>query len=249
MHLSSKQALGKILKNNLYYYGLKNYSKRLLRKLQKGELISKILKKKEFYNGTFKTTYETLDPRWDTELLIEVFLNKFKIINEKKSKYSLVDMCTGTGIIGISLLKEIPSLRCEFVDISHKALQVAKTNIRHHKLWHKSKISKIPLEKFPNKNIDFFVSNPPYLLKSEIKINNNYLKYDPFIALYGGKDGLHFYREIAKYVVKNVKYFVVIEIDDNRCEEIKLIFIEAGLKNIEIFKYIDNLNRVLYGEI
>jgi release factor glutamine methyltransferase len=249
MHTSSKLALGKLLKNNIYYYALKNYSKRLLKKLKKGELLSKIFKKKEFYNGTFKTTYDTLDPRWDTELLIEVFLEKFKLINNNKRFYTLVDMCTGTGVIGISLLKEIRSLRCEFVDISHKALQVCKTNIRNHKLWHKSKINKISLMDYPNKQIDFFVSNPPYLLKSEIEKNNSYLKYDPFIALYGGKDGLDFYRTIASYVVKNVKYFIVIEIDDTRTEEIKSIFIKAGVKNIEIFKYIDNLNRVLYGEI
>lgn len=244
MHELSKIALKKLLPGSLYNYGLKNYSKRLLCKLKKGELLSKILKKKEFYKGVFKTTYNTLDPRWDTELLIEVFLEKFKNINEK-NKYTLVDMCTGTGIIGISLLEEIPSLRCEFVDISHKALQVCKTNIRNHKLWHKSKVTKCPLENFSNKNIDFFVSNPPYLLKSEIVNNRNYLKYDPFIALYGGKDGLYFYRKISEYIWLNVNYFSVIEIDHNRSEEIKSIFENKGFY-VEIFKYVDNLNRILY---
>jgi release factor glutamine methyltransferase len=248
MHESSKNSLKKLLPNSLYNYGLKNYSKRLVSQLKKGKLISKILKKKDFYKSTFKTTYDTLDPRWDTELLIDVFLEKFKLI-PVKNKYTLVDMCTGTGIIGLSLLMEIEKLRCEFVDISHKALMVCKKNIRSHKLWHKSKITKLSIEKFPNKNIDFFVSNPPYLLKSEIEINKNYLQYDPFISLYGGPDGLYFYRIIAKYIKINVNYFGVIEIDHNRTEEIKEIFTHEGLKNIQIFKYTDGLNRILYCEI
>lgn len=247
MHTSSIKAIKKLLPASLYNYALKNYSKRLLVGLKKGKLLSKILKEKYFYKGKFKTTYNTLDPRWDTELLIEVFVNKFKLINNKKDKYKLVDMCTGTGIIGISLLEEIPTLRCEFVDISHKALQVCKTNIRNHKLWHKSKVNKISLENFPNKNIDFFVSNPPYLLKSEIKINSD-LQYDPFISLYGGDDGLYFYKKIANYIKLNINYFGVIEIDNTRCEEIKLIFANEGLKNIEIFK-INNLYRILYCEV
>ena len=248
MHLTSQQAIKKLVPMSLYNYAIKNHSKRLIQKLKKGELLSKILQKKDFYKGTFKTTYNTLDPRWDTELLIEVFINKFKLINNKKHKYTLVDMCTGTGIIGISLLEEITSLRCEFVDISHKALQVCKENIRNHKLWHKAKISKISIDDYPNKKLDFYVSNPPYLLKSEIKTNYDYLKYDPFIALYGGNDGLYFYKKIATYIKLNVNYFAVIEIDDTRTEEIKEIFTDAGLKNIEIFKYNEDLNRILYCE-
>jgi release factor glutamine methyltransferase len=247
MHESSIISLKKLIPVSLHKYAIENYSKKLLIQLKKGKIISKILKEKYFWNSKFKTTYDTLDPRWDSEILIEIFITKFKNINVIQDKYTLVDICTGTGILGISLMTEIKKLRTEFIDISHKALQVCKKNIRNHKIWHKSKVNKISFEKYIDldKNKDFLISNPPYLLKDEI---NESLKDDPYISLYGGNDGLYFYNLLAKYIKKNVKYFAIIEIDHMRSDLIINIFYRTGLKNIQIFKDYGGLNRCLYCE-
>jgi release factor glutamine methyltransferase len=248
MHNLSLISIKKLLPISLHKYAIENYSKKLLMNLKKGRTISKILKEKYFWNSKFKTTYNTLDPRWDSEILIDIFISKFKNINTKQEKYTILDMCTGTGILGISLMGEITKLRCEFVDINHKALQVCKNNIRSHKLWHKSKINKTSLEDYIklDKYKDFLISNPPYLLKSEI---NNSLKEDPYISLYGGEDGLYFYRLLAVYIKKYIKYFAVIELDSSRCDLIVNIFYKNKLKNIQVFKDYGGLNRCLYCEV
>jgi HemK-like putative methylase len=157
----------------------------------------------------------------------------------------LMDMCCGTGAIGISLLMEKDNFRGIFVDISHKALQVCKHNIRHHRLWHKSKIIKKSLSLMKDRAVDFLVSNPPYLLLEEIR-SNKILKQDPFISLYGGKDGLFFYHLLSWYIKKNVKYFACVEIDHNRKEDIYKIFQLGEFLEIKIFKDMNGLDRVLY---
>lgn len=230
------------LPSYLIQYGIANYSKRLLQGLKKGHLLSKLLKEKYFWKSCFKTTTDTLDPRSDTETLLEIFLDKYKHYD---GKYKLMDMCCGTGVIGISLLMEKANLRGYFVDISHKALQVCKFNIRKHKLWHKSTIIKKPMELMEPMEMDFLVSNPPYLLEQEIN-GNEILKQDPKIALYGGTDGLYFYRILSKYIKNNVKYFACVEIDANRKEEIYAIFQKENFMEIAIFKDINGLSRVLY---
>lgn len=241
--------LNKYLPNCLINYAISRYSKKMLKYLKKGFILSKILKEKYFWNGVFKTTFDTLDPRNDTETLIEVFLQHYNELNiDTKDKCKLMDMCCGTGAIGISLLTELPNLRGYFIDISHKAIQVCKHNIRYHKLWHKTKIIQLALEKTPNISVDFLVSNPPYLLKQEIK-NNKILEQDPFISLYGGKDGLYFYKLLSIYIKNNVKYFACIEIDHYRKAEILNIFQQQNFSNISVFLDISGLARVLYIHI
>jgi release factor glutamine methyltransferase len=237
-------SLKKYLPSSLINYALENYSKRMLQQLKKGKLLSKILKEKYFWKSKFKTTYNTLDPRSDTETLLEVFLEKYQDFADKEL-YTIIDMCCGTGAIGISLLMELDNLRGEFVDISHKALQVCKYNIRQHKLWHKTKIIKKSLEEIENRKVDFLVSNPPYLLKEEI-IFNPILAQDPYISLYGGEDGLYFYHLLSIYIKKNVKYFACVEIDFSRRNEILNIFVKMNFKEIFLYKDMSGKERVLY---
>lgn len=238
-------SLKKYLHPSLVPYAVKNYSHRMLTKLKRGFLLSKILEEKYFWKSLFKTTNNTLDPRSDTETLLEVFLQQYNKYYESKEKMTLMDMCCGTGAIGISLLMEKENFHGLFMDISHKALQVCKHNIRKHKLWHKSKIIKKSLTHMKDRPIDFLVSNPPYLLLEEIKANHVLIQ-DPFISLYGGKDGLFFYYLLSLYIKKNVKYFACIEIDHYRKDQILKIFQLCNFQEIEIFKDINGLDRVLY---
>ena len=180
-----------------------------------------------------------LEQSVENYLVLEAVAFCYFMLNQKKEKMLLMDMCCGTGAIGISLLMEKDNFRGIFVDISHKALQICKHNIRHHRLWHKSKIIKKSLSLMKDRAVDFLVSNPPYLLLEEIR-SNKILKQDPFISLYGGKDGFFFYHLLSWYIKKNVKYFACVEIDHNRKEDIYKIFQLGEFLEIKIFKDIED---------
>jgi release factor glutamine methyltransferase len=236
--------LKKYLPLCLIPYALKYYSKRMILLLKKGILLSKILKEKFFWKSAFKTTYNTLDPRGDSEMLIEIFLKEFQKLELHNPKFTIMDLCTGTGVLGISLLIENLKFFVYFVDISHKALQVCKYNIRAHQLWHKTKIIKESIESLKDIQVDFLISNPPYLLLEEIN-QNPILKQDPFIALYGGEDGLYFYHFLSNYIKKNIKYFACIEIDHYRHEQILHIFVKNNFQSVQSFKDYNDLYRIL----
>lgn len=234
--------ISKLVSNSLIHYILQNYSKKLLQKLKKNQLISKILKEKYFWKYKFYTNNFTLDPREDTELVVELFLKFYK----KEYGDKLLDACAGTGAIGISILMENPALKCSFLDISQKALQVCKKNIRAHKLWHRSKVLKISLENITPETYDFLVSNPPYLLDSEILGD---IKQDPYIALYGGEDGLYFYRLLAKYIKNFIKVFAIIEIDHYRAEKIYNIVLQCEFSQITLYKDSYGFYRAIYIKV
>lgn len=245
-----RKLLMKYLSPALTEYALKHYSKRLVHRLAKGELLSKILKEKYFWNGRFMSTNNTLDPRPETELIVELFIKYFTPYSIENRKFTLLDACAGTGAIGISIMEEIKLVHCTFLDISHKALQICKKNIRLHKLWHRSKIYKTALESIDqNKTYDFLVSNPPYLTGEEINNNLPILSQEPRIAFYGGEDGLHFYRILANYIKTHIKNFALIEMDHDRSEQIYNIFNFQKFTELEMYRDCYGLYRVLYIKI
>jgi release factor glutamine methyltransferase len=163
---------------------------RLLRK----EPLSKILEETEFWGRSFKTTRSTLDPRMDTEVLIEQVLQSV----DPKKKYRLLDLGTGTGCIIISLLLELPNATGVAVDISTEALDVARENAEKHNVL--DRLSFLQSDWFQHlsayeKSFDIIVSNPPYI-KNDYPLDDSVRLYDPHMALFAGNDGMAAYRRI-----------------------------------------------------
>ena len=193
-----------------------------------GKPLSKIIGKKEFYSREFFVNSQTLDPRPETELIIDLI----KSLERKMSKsIKILDLGTGTGCIIISLYLELNkkkiSVTGDAVDISKEALQIANKNARHHNVG--SKINFFKSNWFSNiKNkFDIIVSNPPYIKKSEIKSLPLEVKnFDPEVSLCGGHDGLNAYRIIANeakdYLKKNG--FLLVEVGSNQSKKVKKIF-------------------------
>ena len=193
-----------------------------------GKPLSKIIGKKEFYSREFFVNSQTLDPRPETELIIDLI----KCLERKMSKsIKILDLGTGTGCIIISLYLELNkkkiSVTGDAVDISKEALQIANKNARHHNVG--SKINFFKSNWFSNiKNkFDIIVSNPPYIKKSEIKSLPLEVKnFDPEVSLCGGHDGLNAYRIIANeakdYLKKNG--FLLVEVGSNQSKKVKKIF-------------------------
>ena len=153
-----------------------------------------------FYDRKFKVTKDVLSPRIETEELIYKVLEYIK--KSKKDSFRILDLCTGSGIIAITLKKEIVEKYTEIVasDISEKALSIAIENANNNN----ANITFIKSDLFDNISgkFDLIISNPPYIsYKDKITIKDSVLNYDPHLALFAEEDGIYFYRKIIENAV------------------------------------------------
>ena len=168
----------------------------LLRRQQK-EPIAYILGYKHFWKHKFLTNKSVLIPRPDTELIVEETLNYLPIDKPKK----ILDIGTGSGCLIISLLKERPKCIATAIDISIKAIKVAKNNAKLHQLENKIKFINIDIDKYKSYNYDLIISNPPYINSIDLNRLDDDIKFhEPKLALSGGCDG---FRDIKKVVIKS----------------------------------------------
>ena len=150
-----------------------------------------------FYDRKYKVTKDVLSPRMETEELIYKVIEYVKASN--KNKFKILDLCTGSGIIAITLKKELEQVSVDVIasDISEEAIEVAKENAQSHD----ATIKFIKSDIFNNidDKFDIIVSNPPYIdRKDEVIMQDNVLKYDPHLALFAEEEGMYFYRKIIE---------------------------------------------------
>ncbi len=189
-------------------------------KLAKGVPLQHITHTQEFMKMDFYVDENVLIPRPDTEILVEEVIN----IAKRMDKPKILDLCTGSGAIAISIAKNVPNAQVYAVDISEKALDIADKNA--HRLEAKVKFIKSDLFKnLKNMKFDIIVSNPPYIKKEDIKFLSEDVQKEPQIALDGGFDGLDFYRKISKQAIDYLKFgsFLCFEIGYNQKDEVKEI--------------------------
>ena len=167
-----------------------------------GKPVSRIINKRNFWKRDFKLNEEVLDPRQDTEVLITAVL---KYYSNKFDKLDILDLGSGSGCIGLSLLEELKYSNVSFLDVSKKSLEIVKINAAEYNLENRSEYFQLnwnsknwdsDLLKFRNKSkFDIIVTNPPYIPTDEIKSLQREVKdFDPFLALDGGLDGLMAYK-------------------------------------------------------
>jgi release factor glutamine methyltransferase len=177
-----------------------------------GEPISRIFSRREFWGLEFEVTKDTLDPRADTEILVEKALERArKIVGKtedesggKKAPLVIADIGTGTGCILISMLTELPEAEGVAVDLSPEALAVAQRNARTHGVDGRIRfIQGSYLEPLKGLKIGLIVSNPPYIPESDIaNLAVEVRNHDPMMALSGGKDGLEAYKILCREAKK-----------------------------------------------
>ena len=224
----------------------KSYQK-IINKLQKGESIQYITKRAYFYGEEFFVNKNVLIPRPETETLVEDTNN---LINKhfKDKKVKVLDIGTGSGIIAITLNKLNKNLQITATDISTKALKVAKKNQKKHQ----TNIEFIHTDLYKNikDKFDIIISNPPYIEENSKKIENQVLKNEPHIALFGGKDGLDYYRNILKNIrqVINENHIIACEIGENQGNKIeKLIKKQFPNDKVIIKKDYNKFDRYVYS--
>ncbi|MGY3782458.1 peptide chain release factor N(5)-glutamine methyltransferase [Gemella taiwanensis] len=197
-----------------------------------------------FYDRKFKVTKDVLSPRMETEELIYKVIEYIKSIN--KNNIKILDLCTGSGIIGITLRKELESKSLKVVasDISEEALKVAKENA----IMNEADVKFIQSDIFENINekFDIIVSNPPYIAYSDkITMEDNVLNYDPHLALFAEEDGMYFYREIVENSKEylNKDGIIFFEIGYDQREKILKLANENEFK-AEVYKDINGRDRM-----
>ena len=219
-----------------------------IKKISTGIPIQYITNNQEFMNLNFYVDENVLIPQPDTETLVEEVINEYK---EKKCE--ILDLCTGSGAIAISLAKYINESNIVASDISMKALQIAKLNAEKNLV--RKKIEFIESDMFNKIYKDYFdiiVSNPPYIKTKVIGELDKQVKNEPYIALDGGADGLKFYKIIIenayKYIKNEGKVFLEIGYDQKN-ELINLFKKNNHYENIYSKKDLGGNDRIIVATV
>lgn len=215
----------------------------LLDELIKGKPLQYITHSQEFMKLNFFVDENVLIPQPDTEILVEKAL---ELIKDSKNM-SILDLCTGSGAIAISIKRYMNNVNMYASDISKKALNIARLNAKNND----TEIQFIESNMFENiKNLkfDIIVSNPPYIETDDIINLPKDVQNEPILALDGGLDGLTYYKIIrdngCSFLKHNGK--ILIEIGYNQNNRVVNLFKEnRNYKNIEIYKDLSNIDRVI----
>lgn len=220
-----------------------------VKRLILGEPLQYITGIQEFMKLNFLVTKDVLIPRPDTEILVEEVIRKAENI----SNPVILDLCTGSGAIAVSLAKYIKNVHICAVDISSKALEIAKKNAELNGVKNNIEFIESNLfDKIKERKFDIIVSNPPYIETETIKTLSKDVQSEPKIALDGGKDGLDFYRKIAdsgsKYL--NRQGYICLEIGYNQKIAVRQILEnKKRYVNINCIKDLCGNDRVITAQI
>ena len=205
--------------------------------------VSKIIGYRAFWGRNFEVNEDVLDPRGDTETLVEVVL-------EKKFK-TMLELGTGSGAIAITVLAERFDVTCVATDISGLALETAERNSKIHGVENRLTLLQCDWFNKISGRFDIIVSNPPYISAKEYnELDNEVVYYDPKIALTPGRDGLDSYRQIISGSKKKLKKNgqIVLEIGYLQAKPVKKLLTVAGFSKIRVHKDLDSRDRVLSAE-
>ena len=219
--------------------------------LKEGKPVQYLINKQSFYGFEFFVNESVLIPQPDTEILVEEVINYIeKIYKESNKCVKVLDLCTGSGIIGICLKKKLKEkVNVYASDISKDALKVAKTNAKNLDVDINFMHSDL-FENLSGNKFDIIVSNPPYIKTEVIKELSKEVQNEPFIALDGKEDGLYFYRKIIinskEFLENSGKIFFEIGYDQSK--EVEELFKENNYTNIYTKKDFGDNDRIVVGK-
>ena len=214
-----------------------------IEKIINGFPIQYITNKKEFMGLDFFVNESVLIPRNDTEILVEESLNIIK----KHNMHEILDLCTGSGAIAVSIAKNIENAKIIATDISEEALKIAEKNAMQNEVSKRILFKKSDMFNDIDCLFDLVISNPPYIEEKTIKKLSNEVQKEPQIALNGGKDGLKFYRIIANNEKKVLRKngYLLLEIGYNQKNDVIKILDNSKYKNIYSKKDLEGNDRII----
>lgn len=221
----------------------------MVKRREKNEPMAYILGYKEFMGLSFSVNNQVLIPRPDTEALVEFLIDYLKQFFPDGG--NVLDLCIGSGAIGISLKFYHPFIKLKGSDISKEALKMASINAQQLinndiVLYHSDLFEKIPAEQ----KFDIIVSNPPYIPLADLNnLADDIVNYEPHTALDGGESGLYFYEQITKEAGHfiNPGGLLAFEIGHGQAASVKRLLVKAGFKKIQTIKDLAGLTRCILG--
>lgn len=204
-----------------------------------------------FLNTKIDLSCGAFFPREETKYWTKKVIEEIKKEEGKGKKIKILDLFTGSGCIGIAILKNTKDAKCVFGDIDEKYLEQVKINLFLNNISNKrAKTVKTNIFSNIKEKFDYIVANPPYVAKERLnEVQFEVKKYDPKIAWYGGKGGLviikKFLKEAKNFLNKNGKIYL--EIDPYQVEDIKKIFEKEGYKNFKFYK--DQFGKIRFVKI
>lgn len=223
----------------------------LIKRAAEGEPSAYIVGHKEFFSMDFEVNSDVLIPRPETELLVERVISHLK--EQNRPAWQVFEPGTGSGCIGIAIAREVVSVRLIATDISAEAVVVAQRNVVKHNLADRVTTAVadwllLPAELVPPGGFDVIVGNPPYVGTTQTDmVNENVLKTEPAVALFGGADGLDFYRRTTREARPLLKPDGVLfcEVGWGDSEKVIAIFEQAGWRNTGRWKDLAGIERTL----
>jgi release factor glutamine methyltransferase len=206
-----------------------------------------ILGKWEFYGLPFKVGEGVLIPRQDTETLVEYVIN----LSKNQSGLKVVDLCSGTGCIPIAIEKYLQGSEVHAIELSTMAYDYLVENISLNNANVVPHLNDVldPTVAEDFKDVDLITANPPYLTKLDMEHLQVEVSFEPKNSLFGGEDGLNYYRDICKLWKKCLKSggMVVFEIGQNQEKDVSNIMLENGFTSINVVPDLCGINRVVSG--
>ncbi|MBY0501290.1 MAG: peptide chain release factor N(5)-glutamine methyltransferase [Alphaproteobacteria bacterium] len=215
----------------------------LARRLQ-GEPLSRIKGVREFWSLPFQLNEHTLDPRPESEVLVEGVLKW--IDNGPLDPWRILDLGTGSGCLLISLLHELPHATGMGIDLIDGALSIAQFNAALNKIESRARFQKGNWGETLEGQFDIIICNPPYIpLRDKDRLEKNVLQFDPSLALFGGEDGLDCYRILSKDIKRllSPNGIAVLEMGYGQRNEIESLFKSAGYEILFILKDLAGIER------